>query len=857
MADIVVRIKAVDEATAPMKKMGDETKSLGQQFAALTGTLDAVAGAFGIGLNIGSAIQMVKGMITNSYQLAAAMEQSQMAFSTMLGSGEAATKMLQDLRDFADKTPFEFVGLQDAAKRMMAYGFAAQDVIPMLTSVGDAAAALGGGQPMIERLTTALGQMSAKGKVSGEELRQLAEAGVPALRYLADSAGVTTGEMSKMIEQGIVPADKAVKVLLGNMTKDFGGLMGKQAETASGKMSTFNDAVSGLSTAIGERLIPVTKSAITFLTEYAVAAKEAVVSDNERRAQVDILQLALKNHLITLQDLQKATVYDPGYGFFGAMVKDQAAATELLEIATGRLALEQDGLNDKFTEAREDSKGLTDGLNDITQAAQDAKQAEKDLADQLAAMSFYTGALAGITSEYASDKEKLTDQHKKEQKALDDLEKSHRGQIEAILKGKGTVVDNTLELEKASIASEHLRIKIDELQVTYKNQEGIDKYREGVADLEEDQRKLSKSLADGKTEAEDYQGKLDKLNGRQNNLKEQLDKGTMSQEEYNLATRENNVALEEQARRFATLTEENGKGKTAQELANEAQAAYTRQHAALVTALDLTKQKELELQTQVKERILSSILMHQLEQLTKNGLTEEEIVNVQTMASEFGLAKDKEYIAALNNSIAATAFQVLETGESNEFISNAGEKGIAYKVLAGRVNEATEKGILIDLKGVREEVVKDTTEFEQLREVIEKVPKNVVIKILTVKQLVDMGKRQATLGERMGESSGPSQEMENVVSAIMESGRATGGPVLGGKPSLVGEYGPEIFVPAGAGNIKTNQFLNGLMGAAASGPASSMLNISTVNLYGVQNTSQLFEQLSREARARGVSFGKN
>jgi len=63
------------------------------------------------------------------------------------------------MADFAVKNSavFEFPSLIEASKRMLAYGFAAEEVLPTLRAVGDAAAALGAGSEGIDRITLALG----------------------------------------------------------------------------------------------------------------------------------------------------------------------------------------------------------------------------------------------------------------------------------------------------------------------------------------------------------------------------------------------------------------------------------------------------------------------------------------------------------------------------------------------------------------------------------------------------------------------------------------------------------------------------------------------------------------------------
>src|SRR4051794_26556545 len=75
----------------------------------------------------------------------ASLEQSRVAWATLLGGAAQANTMLQQLQQFAATTPFEFPEVEASAKRLVAMGFAARDVIPLLTSVGDTASALGAG----------------------------------------------------------------------------------------------------------------------------------------------------------------------------------------------------------------------------------------------------------------------------------------------------------------------------------------------------------------------------------------------------------------------------------------------------------------------------------------------------------------------------------------------------------------------------------------------------------------------------------------------------------------------------------------------------------------------------------------
>lgn len=192
-------------------------------------------------------------------QFNAMKEQAQIAFTTMLGSGEKAKVFLKGLQDFAAKTPFEFPDLVRASQRLMAMGFAADRVRSILETVGDAAAGMGRGSDAIDSITKALGDMQAKGKVSTQELNQLSEAGINAGKILADSMGKGRAEFQALVEKGIIPADQAIRVLLDGMNSQFGGMMAKQSATFSGLVSTIKDESRFLAGELTEGLFNVIK----------------------------------------------------------------------------------------------------------------------------------------------------------------------------------------------------------------------------------------------------------------------------------------------------------------------------------------------------------------------------------------------------------------------------------------------------------------------------------------------------------------------------------------------------------------------------------------------------------------------
>lgn len=188
-------------------------------------------------------------------------EQYETSFAVMLGDMDKAKSLMEDLKDFAARTPFEVPDVTRNAQLLMNYGVELEDIITTLTRLGDLSQ---GSADKLNRISLAYGQMLTKGKVTGEELRQMVEAGVPLTQALADNTGKTTAELSKLIEKGSVgipELDAAIESLTTGTGK-FAGMMEKQSQTLLGRWSTLKDNLGQFARDIGEDAFEETKSSL-------------------------------------------------------------------------------------------------------------------------------------------------------------------------------------------------------------------------------------------------------------------------------------------------------------------------------------------------------------------------------------------------------------------------------------------------------------------------------------------------------------------------------------------------------------------------------------------------------------------
>jgi tape measure domain-containing protein len=306
--DVVIRISAEDDATRTINSV---SRSLGRLDAPATGAAKAmaplgpsiagIAGALGpavitgiAGLAAGFGAAAAAGIKFN-----AALETNTVAFETLLGSGEAAQAFLTDLQTFAATTPFEFPELAQTSQLMLAMGFAAEDVLPLMTDIGNAVSALGGGTAEVDRVTRALGQMQAKGKVMAEDMAQITELGLPAWQMLADALGTDVATaMEKVTKEG-VDATVMIEAFQKHSQETFGGAMQKQSQTFAGLWSTIKDNINLALGAITGPLFDEAKGALQTLADY-VASPEFQEFADLMRDQVAVAVRVVKDAVIAL-----------------------------------------------------------------------------------------------------------------------------------------------------------------------------------------------------------------------------------------------------------------------------------------------------------------------------------------------------------------------------------------------------------------------------------------------------------------------------------------------------------------------------------------------------------------------------
>lgn len=170
----------------------------------------------------------------------AQMEQYMTSFTTMLGSASKASSMVSQLKKFAAETPFEFSDLAKGSQTLLSFGTSADKLMPTLKMLGDVSQ---GNKERFDALTLAFAQVSSAGKLSGQDLLQMVNAGFNPLQVMAQKSGKSMAELRDEMGKGKISADDVAKAFQDATGKggQFYNAMEAQSKTFNGQLSTLKD----------------------------------------------------------------------------------------------------------------------------------------------------------------------------------------------------------------------------------------------------------------------------------------------------------------------------------------------------------------------------------------------------------------------------------------------------------------------------------------------------------------------------------------------------------------------------------------------------------------------------------------
>lgn len=257
IGDMVVRIvgdntelnKAIDKSEAKLEKFGKTAEKVGKGlFVFVTAPLVALGVA--------------------AVKSSADMEMLQASFTTMLGSASKATELMTNLKAMAAATPFETGDLANASKTLLAYRVSADQVIPVLSMLGDIA---GGNSQKLGTMAEVFGRVQGNGKLMGEELNRLIDVGFNPLTVISEKTGKSMTVLRSEMEKGKISSamlSEAFKTATSEGGQFYNG-MAIASTTLTGLISTLNDDFGSMGRALVASVMPALKDLVKDVSKFA------------------------------------------------------------------------------------------------------------------------------------------------------------------------------------------------------------------------------------------------------------------------------------------------------------------------------------------------------------------------------------------------------------------------------------------------------------------------------------------------------------------------------------------------------------------------------------------------------------
>lgn len=221
-------------ATNTLKGIGDEAESQGKR---MTGVFKNV----GAGIAAAFAIERIKSFIGEIINVRSEMQSLSTSFETLLGSKEKADELFGQIRKFATSTPMQLNDLAAGAQTMLGFNIEAKKVMPMLRAIGDISM---GDAQKFNSLTLAFSQMSATGKLMGQDLLQMINAGFNPLAVMSEKTGKSIATLKEEMSAGSISAKQIEQAFIDATSEGgkFHGMLDKQSKTLRGSISNLQGA---------------------------------------------------------------------------------------------------------------------------------------------------------------------------------------------------------------------------------------------------------------------------------------------------------------------------------------------------------------------------------------------------------------------------------------------------------------------------------------------------------------------------------------------------------------------------------------------------------------------------------------
>jgi tape measure domain-containing protein len=201
----------------------------------------AVIGGAGVLKALGSEIIRVRGEF----------QSMQTAIETMVGK-DVAGQLIPQIKELAKISPLTMSDMVGAEKMMLGFNIQAEDTIKYLKAISDISM---GESSKFNSLTLAFSQMSAAGKLMGQDLNQMINAGFNPLQIISEKTGKSIATLKDEMSKGAVSAEMVQQAFIDATSAGgkFYNMSENASKTINGQLSMMQDALDSVFNELGTK----------------------------------------------------------------------------------------------------------------------------------------------------------------------------------------------------------------------------------------------------------------------------------------------------------------------------------------------------------------------------------------------------------------------------------------------------------------------------------------------------------------------------------------------------------------------------------------------------------------------------
>jgi tape measure domain-containing protein len=440
--------QGVDPLDRSIEKLQNDYYKLGNEAIALEKSqislkdkmtnLSSTLGLVGRGLTLGVTIPLI-GLAAAALKSTATMEMLEASFTTMLGSAGKATSLMTDLKKMAAVTPFETTDLANAAKTLLQFGVTSKDLIPTLQMLGDAS---GGSNARFSSMALVFGQIQSMGRLMGQDLLQLINAGFNPLQEISRKTGESMAVLKDKMTKGAISADmvsEAFKSATSEGGKFYKG-MDTASKTLEGLVSTLKDDLATLGRSLVEDFLPTVKDTVKYIS--SLAQQFSQMDDGTKRLVIGIglTAAAIGPLTIAIGQLTAAAILLEKHPAILAII---ALATIAISagLAINELAKNTREFNYDLKLSDASAKVATESYRDAGTALMQLRQ---NYSDAGVGIKLFIDTISGVAKPLTADQKTIDDTQKKIVAGLKQIDEQQK--LSLVTKEKVNVYDEKRKL---------------------------------------------------------------------------------------------------------------------------------------------------------------------------------------------------------------------------------------------------------------------------------------------------------------------------------------------------------------------------------------------------------------------------